>query len=314
MSADLLKESIAAFGDQPIDEILIWDNASGAHEMEKLQQIALADNRVRVFASAENIGFGAAMNALGDVATQHDDDIIWILNPDTRLIQGSVDGLREFLLHGPYDIVSALLVSGETSKPSVWFNGGGIDVKTGRCWHNDYGMEKWRLSPASTRTEFMTGAAPMMTRRVWDKLGGFHEELFLYWEDVELSLRAADLGISMAVFHGCVIWHLEGGSGGSNEGHSIAYHYYNARNRLRVCGARSGKVKVALGPGLRETVAAVLRPLSRERDGKMTKSLAALRGSIAGLFGRGTLGSRRRVVKADVIAGTPGTPRSGSVG
>lgn len=292
-SAALIADSLISLKSEPIDEIYIWDNASGSSEVAALKKIASQDPRVRLFASTVNLGFGSAMNAIGDRAVSNPHDIIWLLNPDTQLLAGSVEALKDVLIHGSADIVSPVIVCGRVENPTLWFNGGGIDLGRGLCWHDDYGLANRSGHTEIRTTSFMTGAAPMMTRAVWDKVGGFHDGLFLYWEDVEFSLRASDLNLAMVVHPGCTIWHLEGGSGPSNSGHSTAYYFYNARNRIGVCADRTGKLRVALGPGLRETVLSVLRPLVHEKVGRITKCLAALQGTLAGLSKRRGLGPRR---------------------
>lgn len=292
-SADLLTQSIHALAGEPVDEILIWDNSSGADDVAKLHTLANSDSRVRLIESSANIGFGAGINALADRSLDHPDDLIWILNPDTQLFQGSVSALCDQVATGAFDILSPLLVCGDKENPKIWFNGGGIDIRSGRCWHSDYGKTEWGAGDRAQRTEFMTGAAPIMTRKVWDRIGGFHEELFLYWEDVELSLRAADLGLTLGVFGGCVVWHMEGGSGGATSGRSSVYHYYNALNRLRVCSPRSGRLQVGFGRGSRETLASIIRPLIREKDNRVRKSISALKGTVRGMFIYPELEARR---------------------
>lgn len=306
-SASLVAQSLEALKGQPIDEILVWDNASEEGDLELLQNLASSDRRIKVFRSTENIGFGAGINALADRSDDRPDDVIWILNPDTQLVSGSVAALQAQVVSGEFDVISPLLVCGDIGAPTVWFNGGGIDVRSGRCWHDGYGDRNWEVVDSSHRSQFITGAAPMMTRRVWDLLGGFHEGLFLYWEDVELSLRASELGVTSGVYQGCVVWHLEGGSGDAKLGHSVAYYFYNARNRIHVCGSRSGRLQMVLGAGIRESVVGVVRPLLRERQQRSRKFLAAIRGTVSGLLGVPALGPRRTAWHSSVEGrGVPG--------
>lgn len=292
-SASLIKKALTTLQSEPIDEIFIWDNASGSHEVERLERIAAADARVKVFTSPVNLGFGSGMNAISDRTPHNPGDIIWLLNPDTELFSGSVDVLRDALIKHTADIISPLIVTGIAEEATIWFNGGGVNLRSGRCWHDDYGLKDWTGLNELRPTDFMTGAAPMMKRETWDKVGGFHDELFLYWEDVEFSLRAADLDLSMGVHPGCTLWHLEGGSGPASSGHSVAYYFYNARNRIRICADRAGLWNMVVGPGLRESILTVLRPLVREPDGRFKKSFAALHGTWKGLSKRGGLGPRR---------------------
>ena len=59
---------------------------------------------------------------------------------------------------------------------------------------------------------FVTGAAMMMHISTFELIGGFREDLFLYWEDVDLSLRAGRAGVRMELVPDARVWHAEGGS------------------------------------------------------------------------------------------------------
>ena len=88
---------------------------------------------------------------------------------------------------------------------------------------------------------WLTGACLMISRELWDRLGGFDDRYFLYWEDVDLSWRCEEAGGRL---HG-----RAGGNRGPRRGghsgrprtrertRSATYYYYNTRNRLLFAGA-----------------------------------------------------------------------------
>lgn len=72
----------------------------------------------------------------------------------------------------------------------------------------------------------------MVGRELWEELGGFDEEYFLYWEDVDLSVRATRIGAALIVETGATAVHDEGGTQHGHEQKSDLYYYFNIRNRL----------------------------------------------------------------------------------
>jgi hypothetical protein len=75
------------------------------------------------------------------------------------------------------------------------------------------------------------GAAVLLSRAYLDDLEGFDERLFLYYEDVEMSVRGHERGWRYRFVPESVVRHVH--SATSIEGSSLA-RYYNERNRLLV--------------------------------------------------------------------------------
>lgn len=248
--------------------------------MRLLEELARHDSRVTVSVSADNLGFGAGVNRLADDLDDDDDDVIWILNPDTVVASGCVDRLRRHLAEHPRTIASPLIldVSG-----GVWFAGGDLSVTAGRSTHSLYGHDPEEISRVPFDTRFMTGAAMATTLAVWRELGGFRDDLFLYWEDAELSLRAHRSGVALTVVPDARITHLEGGSSSAGNGRSSTYYFYYARNRLRVCSVYTSKIDLLVGRGLVETARSMMKPLVKEKSARLSKTVASLRGSLSGI-------------------------------
>ena len=133
---------------------------------------------------------------------------------------------------------------------------------------------------------FLSGAALMLTAGTFASLGGLREDLFLYWEDVDLSLAAAAAGLRMAVVLGAQVWHAEGASSRrEGDGGSAIYYRWTARNRIVVSSDhRVGRPwSLVLGPGSAETARLLARALVRERRGRTHKAAEVVAGTWAGL-------------------------------
>ena len=92
-----------------------------------------------------------------------------------------------------------------------------------------------------------SGAAALLRRRYVDSVGPFDERLFLYYEDVDLSLRGRAQGWRYASVPASVVRHAHSTSTGAD---SELARFYNDRNRLVVL-ARHRPVGEVLRAGAR---------------------------------------------------------------
>ena len=103
----------------------------------------------------------------------------------------------------------------------------------------------------------VTGCLLACERSLWDRLGGFDERFFMYGEDTDLSLRAAELGYLPQITPAATITHVVGASSGSG-GDKMAMimrarvtlmykHWTPLQRRLGVALLRAGVVLRASG-------------------------------------------------------------------
>jgi len=257
-----------------------------------LDNSSTADNRGRLRASIEglpgvtlevsdrNIGFGEGINLLANSEGIDGSDILWILNPDTRLQAGCLELLEAELDSGTFAVISPLIYSGDNANPRIWYCGGSISTPEIRPRHDFYGC-RIREAPLDTfETEFITGAAPMMTASVFRAVGGFPLGYFLYWEDGYFCWRARQLGLRLGVVPSAHLWHAVGASSGS--GQSRTFYYWVARNRFtfaRDIGIR--RRQLVIGRGGLETLRPVVKSLL-EKEGRLGKANAVIRGTLEG--------------------------------
>ncbi|MCW2620452.1 MAG: hypothetical protein JWL64_54 [Frankiales bacterium] len=286
---DLLVQCVDAVLQDSRTQVHVWDNASAPELWEPARAVLEGRDRVVLHTSDENIGFGPAVNRLaGLVPADGDQDLFWILNPDTVIRPGAVDALLAALAAG-WDVVSPVLTFTVDGAEVVWFAGGDIDVRRGHVTHRGlYGPVPPDGPPRAT--PFTTGAAAMLPLALWRATGGFREDLFLYWEDVDWSLRATAAGLRQAVVPSARVWHAVGASeasGGKVTAKSSRYWYYNARNRILVLGP-DGSRRAAVTHQLRaplSTLRLVVRAAWRDPR-RLTSARAAALGVAHGLAGR----------------------------
>jgi len=281
-SSDFVRRSTATVDPNWCEQVVLVDNSNDPAEAERLAGIKLPVP-TKVIVEQSNLGFGIGANhgidfALGSTP----DSPVWLLNPDTEPSAGAPNALLQRLALNLDDVVSPLVLTGENGDERIWFRGGAVDQRTGNVVHDDYlAAYDPATVPNARSTGFMCGAAPVFTPGAWRRLGGFREDLFLYWEDAELSLRAQDLKLRMTVIGDASVWHAVGGTS-DEAGQSRNFYYYSARNRVRVMIDRGNGASLLAPRGLTELAKFVLRPLRRERSERLQKALRAVEGYLTG--------------------------------
>jgi GT2 family glycosyltransferase len=194
---------------------------------------------VAVISSGGNVGYGAGSNLGARRATG---DALVFLNPDTVVAPQALAGLVGPLEDPSVGIVTArlrLLDSPET------LNSAGNEVHlTGIAWAGAYG-EPAETVAALKDVPTPSGAAMAIRRELFEELGGFTEELFMYQEDLELGWRVRLRGLRVVVNPAADVYH------DYEFGRNPGKQYLLERNRLVfVLSAFSPRLLVLLSPVL----------------------------------------------------------------
>lgn len=174
--------------------VFVVDNASkdGSAEMVKTEFPS-----VKLIANKANRGFGAANN---QVLTTQNSDYYLLLNPDTKVLPGSIKELISFAQQHPQaGIVSPQLLNADSTVqmscrrfPSI--SGmvyGLLGLKSGN--KNDYLMRDFdHLS--TQEVDQPEGACLLIRKEVFDQVGVFDERFFMLFEEVDLCFRVKQAG------------------------------------------------------------------------------------------------------------------------
>lgn len=205
--------------------IVVVDNHSTDAHRDAVRQLCAREGWTGVFPGT-NTGFGAGCNLGAAAALAEGADVLLFLNPDASIdvesavrLMAAVEA-EPLLLAGP----TVLGPDGEVASAGL-----DLDLDTGT-------MRPWRRRtehPKSDTLPWVTGACFAVTRELWERLSGFDERYFLYWEDVDLCARVQALGGRVAVIEGATAIHSGGGTQRleGSRAKSPAYYYFNIRNR-----------------------------------------------------------------------------------
>ncbi len=270
-------------------EIILVDDASTDDSVPFVRQ-HYPD--VRVVALPHNSGLAVACNR-GVAAARG--DVVVLLNNDTEVEPQWVEALVEALETHPWAGAAAskmLLFDRRHILHSAGDMMGVDGIPRNRgVWEEDRGQYD------DVRVVFGgCGGAVAYRREVWDALGGFDEDLFMYLEDVDLAWRMQLQGWGTVFAPDARVYHHLSATGGG----PLA-SFYTGRNTIWVIA------KDMPGPFLRKywraIVAAQLR-VTRDalRSWRGEAARARLRGQVAGLLGLPRMLRKRRLVQQHIRA------------
>jgi len=260
----------------------VLDNCSSQQNLCNLRAQIGNLPTVDLEVSDTNIGFGAGMNYLAGSDDINGSDILWILNSDVALTPGCLDTLEDELDSGCFAAISPLIYSGSNTDSLIWYCGGSVSTPDLRAKLDLYGRRLSESPTCSFETQFLAGTAPMMRASTFRAVGGFPADYFLYWEDVYFSWKANQLGLRLGVVPTAQLWHAIGASSGS--GLSRTFYYWSARNRFTFARDLGiSRHRLVLGRGGVESLRPVARAVFVEREGRLSKAGAAIKGTLDGL-------------------------------
>jgi GT2 family glycosyltransferase len=205
--------------------VVVVDNYTTEHERQAARARAEQEGWELVTPET-NLGFGAGMNAAARRAAGSDAAAYVLLNPDAYLEGDGVARLAAAVIADPGTVVAPLVVRPDGGHFSSEME---LDLDTGSVRR----IREGRRYPDSEM--WLSGACFAISRAMWEKLGGFDDDYFLYWEDVDLSVRAARAGAVLKVDDTVRAVHSAGGTQADETrtaGKSPVYYFYNVRNRL----------------------------------------------------------------------------------
>jgi len=178
-------------------EILIVDNAAGGLLARKLSGYAPG---VRTIASGSNLGYNAAVNL---AAVNSSCEYLLCLNPDARAEAGCLEQLAAV---ADSDAQIALVGAQILLEDGVTRNAGANPLHpTGISPSGGYGEPREQGHPRDVAV--VSGACCLIRRASFLALGGLVEELFLYYDDVDLAWRARIAGMRVVYCPAAVVRH-----------------------------------------------------------------------------------------------------------
>jgi N-acetylglucosaminyl-diphospho-decaprenol L-rhamnosyltransferase len=226
--------------------VVVVDNDSGDGSIEALRKMVDRErwhDLVRLaaapgnggFGSGNNIGFRQGLAAFDQVGA------FLLLNPDAELAPGQLRRLLDRLHSEPrIGIVGAALrdARGQLASASHRVPSPLGELEAAAQWRPlSRLLERWAVTPPQSmhahRCDWVSGACMLIRREALEATQGFDEAYFLYFEEIDLCIRAATLGWQCWFEPAARVRHLEGAATAIN---AVARrrpgYWYASRRRL----------------------------------------------------------------------------------
>lgn len=216
----MLAEHLTALTGLPGVRVVVVDNLFSAGERAAVTALA-ADRGWTLVPVDGNPGFGAAVNEGVARAAAEGAEHVVLLNPDAVLAEPVLRALVGAAAADPDALVCPRITDATGAE---WFAGGALDLRDGRTRTRG-------VDVTAVAHPWVTGACLAFSLSLWQRVGGFDDRYFMYWEDIDLSLRVVAGGGRIVVRRDLEVTHLVGGTQ-DGVGKSALYCRYNCRNRL----------------------------------------------------------------------------------
>lgn len=219
-SAEFLGSCLAALcQDEEPPEVIVVDNASTDDTVCLLTSGCLKQLPIKLISMDSNVGFAAACNVGAGSASA---EYVIFLNPDAVVSPGSLRVLTGVLEAFPdVGIVGPRIVSPSGEVEPSWDTARSLGHTVAEAFglyalsraarHRKLGIGSGRAE-AVQDAGWVSGACLAIRAALFDELGGFDTEFFMYAEDVDLCLRAQKVGYRVAYVPMAQVVHLGGGS------------------------------------------------------------------------------------------------------
>lgn len=224
-------ESVAHFGSGLVGKIIVVDNGSSDHSMQLIENLSL----VQPVFLAENAGFARGCNQGALYATS---PYVLFLNPDAAVYADTLPAVfacMESPEHSKTGICGVRLLDehGHVARSCSRY------PTATRCAAQSLGLDKFvpRLGAAMTEWDHLQnryvdqviGAFFLVRRELFEKLNGFDEQFFVYFEEVDFAYRAAQAGYRSYYLNDTSAFHLGGGVSNQVKARRL---FYTLRSRL----------------------------------------------------------------------------------
>ena len=223
--------------------VTVVDNDSGDGSYETLCREVAArghGDRVTVVASGRNGGFGFGNNVAirRALAQPQPPDCVFLHNPDARVRPGTLRTMLEFLdAHPEVGVAGTRIHDPGAGRHASAFRFPSVlsEIEGGlRFGPVSKLLRKhsvWADAPDHTaEVDWVSGASVFFRREVFETVGLFDENFFLYFEETDLCRRAHEAGWRIWYVHEAVVEHEEGAATGiTNKNKRVPQFWLDSR-------------------------------------------------------------------------------------
>lgn len=203
-------------------KIIVLDNNSDdglEKEIKKIKGVEFIQN-------GDNLGYTGGNN-VGIKKALPDSDYIFVVNPDVTVEKSAIENLVKAAEDNQVGIVGPKIYF--PNSKTIWYAGGVLDLANVLGCHRGMDeLDKGQFNNTE-ETDYVTGAAILIKKEVFKKIGFFDERYFLYYEDSDFCYRTKQAGFKILYVPEAIAYHKNARSTGLG---SPIQDYYITRNRF----------------------------------------------------------------------------------
>lgn len=197
-------------------ELIVVDNDSKDGSLEAINE---KFPEVITYNSGANLGFAGGVQY---GVKRSSGNYILLLNPDTEVVEGAIDKLVGFAKDKPQNgIWGGITLDSDLGIDtrnawsrhdflSLLFTALGISkIFSKSCFFNKYNYGCWDRTTVK-EVDIISGCFFLITRDVWNELGGLDPAFFMYAEEADLCIRAKRAGYQPIITPDSKLVHVNG--------------------------------------------------------------------------------------------------------
>lgn len=259
-------------------KIILIDNGSMDGSVKYVKK-KFPKTRVKIF--HRNKGFTGAVNFALQYGLRHKAKYVLILNNDIKVYPSFLQHMVSFAdHHSKAGVISPLILYPGKNK-KIWFAGGEIDRLRFSGGHLHLGETIDKKIKRPYISQYLSGCALLIKCQVIEKIGLFDDRFFLYYEDVDYSLRAQKEGFKCYIVPKAKIVHIQNPSI-LDDAHK---EYYLTRNHLLLLD-KHASLKIKIREHVRTVKTAYEKLAEQEDNIKAQYALMGIKDYLLRRFGK----------------------------
>ena len=197
--------------------VIVVDNSSEDHSVKVAER-----SGATFIVNEQNIGLGRACNKGSDAS---ETEYLFFLSPDIELEANTIDELYQATKRYPEASAFAPIIVDESGKPAMLSKSVLIPRK------------RWfvgELPEVGTEVPAVSGTAIFISKQIFEEVSRFDENIFLFFEDDELSFRLRKQIGPIMIIRSAQLMHLEGRSTPTSSSPANFKRYHIHRSKTYV--------------------------------------------------------------------------------
>lgn len=205
-------------------KVLVIDNNSVESQRNILSEHIPKD---QIIFNAENLGYAGGNNLGITCALNNNADYIWILNPDIRIEDTTLNILLNTISQDETLAAVGPRICHRKDHDLIFSDGELLEMNE-MCStsHKNHNLNiTGTIQEINYNVDYIDGSSILINSLALKDVGNLCEDYFLYFEETDWCLRARNTGWKLAVDTSAVVYNSTSPKNG-------LFHYYMIRNRL----------------------------------------------------------------------------------